>query len=49
MSKKHKKLCTIIKYIEHCLILNYTITGSISISIFASLCGIPIGIMSFVI
>ena len=34
MSKKHKKVCTILNYIEHFLILASTITGSISISAF---------------
>ena len=44
MSKKHKKVCTTLNYIEHFLILASTITGCISISAFASLIGIPIGI-----
>ena len=43
MSKKHKKVCTTLNYIEHFLILASTITGCISISAFASLVGIPIG------
>ena len=42
MSKKHKKVCTTLHYIEHFL----TTTGFISISAFASFFGIPIGIMS---
>ena len=46
MSKKHKKICTILNYIEHFLILASTITGCVSISAFASLIGIPIGITS---
>ena len=46
MSKKHKKVCTALYYIEHFLILASTITGCISISAFASLIGIPIGITS---
>ena len=44
MSKKHKKVCTTLNHIEHFLILASTITGSISISAFSSLIGIPIGI-----
>ena len=48
MSKKHKKVCTTLNYIEHFLILACTITGCISISIFAFLLGIPIGITSSV-
>ena len=47
MSKKHKKVCTTLNYIEHFLMLPSTITGYISISIFASLVGIPIEITSF--
>ena len=40
MSKKHKKVCTILNYIEHFLILASTNTGCVSISAFASLVGI---------
>ena len=46
MSKKHKKVCTTLNYIEHFLILGSTIAGCVSISAFASLVGIPIGITS---
>ena len=46
MSKKHKKVCTTLNYIEHFLILGSTVTGSVSISVYASLVGIPIGITS---
>ena len=46
ISKKHKKVCTTLKNIEHFLILASTITGCVSISAFASLIGIPIGITS---
>ena len=49
MSRKHKKVCTTLNYIEHFLILASTITGCISISAFASLLGIPIRITSFAI
>ena len=42
MSKKHKKVCTTLNYIEHFLILGSTIIGCVSISAFASLVGIPI-------
>ena len=49
MSKKHKKVCTDLKYIEHFLILASTITGCISISDFASLIGVPIAITSYAI
>ena len=46
MSRKHKKVCTTLNYIEHFLILASAITGCISISVFASLLGILIGITS---
>ena len=44
MGKKHKKGCTTLNYIQHIPILVSTITGCISISVFNSLVGIPIGI-----
>ena len=44
MGKKHKKICTTLNYIQHFLILASTVTGFISISAFASLLGILIGI-----
>ena len=44
MSRKHKKVCTTLNYVEHVLILASTITGYISISAFATLLGFPIGI-----
>ena len=46
MNKKHKKVCTTLNYIEHFLILASTVTGCISISAFASLTDISIGITS---
>ena len=46
MSRKRKKVCTTLNYFEHVLILASTIIGCISISAFASLTGIPIGITS---
>ena len=46
MSKKHKKVCRVLNYIDHTLIVIPTITGCISISAFASLVGIPMGITS---
>ena len=46
MSKKHKKLCRILNYIDHSLIVISTIIGYVSISAFASLVSIPIGITS---
>ena len=46
MSKKYKKVCTSLNYIEHFLILISTITVCIWISSFTSLVGIPIGVTS---
>ena len=46
MSKKHKKVCPTLNYIEHRLILASTVTGCASISTFASLVGIPVDIAS---
>ena len=43
MSKKHKKVCTTLNYIEEFLILAPIITGQITISGFASLLDFPIG------
>ena len=46
MSKRHKKVCTTLNYIEHFLSLGCTITGCVSVSAFASLVAVPIGIAS---
>ena len=45
-SKKHKKTCILLSYIEHLIILALAVTGCASIYAFASLFGIPIGITS---
>ena len=45
MSKKHKKVCRVLDYIDNSLIATSTITGSVCISAFASLVGIPIQIL----
>ena len=42
MSKKHKKVCRVLNFIDHSLIVTSTITGCVSISTFASLVSIPI-------
>lgn len=47
MSKKRKKVCACLSYVE--LVLASVITGCVSISAFASLIGIPIDIESFVV
>ena len=44
MSRKHKKVCTSWNYIEHFLILTFTVSECIFISAFISLVGIPIEI-----
>ena len=46
MSNKHKRFCTTLHYIAHFLILASAVTGCISVSVFASLLCIPIGITS---
>ena len=46
MSKKHKEVCRVLNYINHSFIVISTNTGCVSISAFASLVGIPIGIAS---
>ena len=44
MSKKHKKVCTTLNYIEHFLILPFTVSEYISMSAFLSLVGISMEI-----
>ena len=44
ISKKHKKVCKILKYTEHLLILASTVTRCVSISAPASLVNIPVAI-----
>ena len=47
MSEKYEKTCKYLNYVEHLLILVSTVTGCVSISAFASLDVIPVGITSF--
>ena len=42
MSKTHRQVCRGLNYIVHLLIVISTTTGCVSISVFASLVGIPI-------
>ena len=49
MSKNHRKGCKFLIYIEHLLILISTVSGCVSISAFASLVDILIGITSFTV
>ena len=44
VSREHKIVCTTLNYIEHFPDLDFAVTACISISAFASLLGIPIGI-----
>ena len=44
ITKKYKKACRVLNYIEHFLILISTVTGCVSVSPFLSLVGITIGI-----
>ena len=46
MSKKHKKVCRVLNYIEHSLDVTTTITRWVSISVFGTIVVIPIGIAS---
>ena len=46
MRKKHKNVCRVPNYIDHLLIVISPLTGCVSISAFASLVEIPIGITS---
>ena len=46
MSRNHKKVCTTLNYVEHLLVLAYTITGCILFSAFAFLIGIPMRVTS---
>ena len=46
MSKKEKKVCTVLSYAAHFLILAFVVTGYASISALASLVVISVEIMS---
>ena len=46
MSEKYKKTCKYLNYVEHLLILVSTVTGCVSISAFASLVCVHVGITS---
>ena len=47
LSKKWKKVCTTLNYIEHCLILASVVTGCISVSAFAFFAWYPYGNYEF--
>ena len=46
MSEKYKKACKTLNYVENLLILVSTVTGCVSISAFALLVCVPVGITS---
>ena len=46
LRKKHKKICKILNYTEHLIILASTVTGCVSIFALASFVGFPVGIAS---
>ena len=46
MSEKYKKTCKCLNYVEDLLILASTVTGCVSVSAFASLFPVVVGIMS---
>ena len=46
MNKKYREVCRILNYIDHLLIVISTINGCVSISAFAVLVCIPIGVTS---
>ena len=49
MSKKYKKTCKYFSYVEQLLILVSTVSGCVSVSAFASLVCVPVGIASFAV
>ena len=46
MSEKYKKTCKYLNYVEHLIILVSIVTDCVSISAFASLVCVPVGITS---
>ena len=49
MSEKCKKTCRYLNYVEHLLVLVSTATACVSISAFASLACVPVGVKSSVV
>ena len=49
MSEKHKNTCKCLNYAEHLLILASAVTVCVSVSAFASLVCVPVGITSSVV
>ena len=46
MSEQYKKICKYLNYVKKLLVLVSTVTGCISVSAFASLVCVPVGITS---
>ena len=46
MSEKYKKMCKVMNYFEHFLIFISAVSGCVSISAFALVIGVPVGITS---
>ena len=46
MSEKYKRICKYLNYVEHHLIIASTVTKYVSISEFASLICVPVGVTS---
>ena len=49
MNEKHKKVCRVLNYFEHFLIFVSIVIGFVSVSVFASLFGVLVGIASSVL
>ena len=47
--KKYKKKCIYLNYAEHLRVFASAVTGCVSISVFASLDSVPVGITSFAV
>ena len=43
MNQKHKKVCSVLNYSEHFLVFVSAVSGCVSISVFVSLIGVPLG------
>ena len=46
MSEKHKKVCRVLNYFEHFVVFVSSVKDCISISVFASLASVSVGIAS---
>ena len=49
ISDKYKKTCKCLNYVEHLVIVVSTVTGCVSISAFASLICVPLGMTSLAV